>query len=172
MALSRLLTAAGVLALALTAGCVEPEALEDLDPSELDERFACDDLTVVAASRDAHSALLVGIDDGLVAATLATGQPTEELYELPDERLTVRWVSGSNVYQGHCGRDSGEPWALDERSDAVTGQMHVRVVPGPGKSVRLEAELRDVILAETEYAEGDEPELFIHFAQLSDIIID
>ena len=123
MAYLRRLLVLPVLALALfTSGCDGHEhALADLDAGGLDERFACDDLTVVAADPSGERALMIGVDDGLAASVLATGETLEADYILPDERLTVRWVEGSNVYRGHCGRDNGAAWELDERNDAVDG---------------------------------------------------
>jgi len=172
MASSRPLFAASLLAfaLALVAGCDDHADVEDLDASELAERFACDDLTLVAASKDGEHALMIGIDDGLVANTLASGQPTTITYELPDDRLTVRWVTGSNVYQGHCGRDSGEPWTLDARSDAVAGAMSVSLDPGPGPGLRLEAEVHDVWLADDD--SDEELELYLDTASFAGIHVD
>lgn len=156
MAYLRHLLATPVLALvlALAGGC-DAQGLdaESLDAESLDERFACDDLTVVAADPMGEEALLLGIDDGLAAAVLASGQPVEMEYALPDERLTVRWVEGSNVYLGHCGRDKGTPWELEERTDAVAGTLTVRLAPRPEgapKGLVLDAELSGVVLADDE----------------------
>lgn len=172
MATLRHLLALPVLALALVTGCGEAAEFEalDLDASELDERFACDDLTVVAASPDGERALLLGIDDGLAATVLSTGAPVEATYSLPDDRLTVRWVEGHNVYQGHCGRDSGMEWELDARNDAFTGEVAITLAPSTDGSLVLSAQLRDVVLSDDE---GEfEAELFIAATDLENIPVD
>jgi hypothetical protein len=130
------------------AACDDPEHLRALDTDDLPDRFACDDVTAIAASPDASEALLIGIDDGLAAAALATEAPVHAEYELPDDRLTVRWVAGANVYEGHCGRNNGEPWELDARMDAFTGRVRVAVEPRADGGLALTAELFDVVLAE------------------------
>jgi hypothetical protein len=137
-----------ILGLMLGLGCDGQDDLHALDATDLPERFACDDLTMVAASPAGDEALLIGIDDGLAAEALASGEIVHAEYELPDERLTVRWVAGTNVYQGQCGRDNGESWQLDTRLDALAGHIHVRVVPRDDGKLELRAEIDDVILAE------------------------
>lgn len=135
-----------ILGLVLGFGCDAAQEMSALDTVDLPERFACGDLTMVAASPDGDEALLIGIDDGLAAAALESGEVVHAEYELPDERLTVRWVAGTNVYQGQCGRDNGEAWQLDARLDAVSGRIHVRVDPGPDGQLELYAEIDDVVL--------------------------
>jgi hypothetical protein len=143
-----------ILALLLTSasGCdPEPSELRSLDLADLSERFACDDVTAIAASADGSEALLIGVEDGLVAAALAADGPIEAVYELPDPRLTVRWVAGSNVYGGHCGRvvqqDAGE-WRLDARHDAIAGTLAVRLRAGADGSLVLDADLDELVLAD------------------------
>ena len=135
------------LGLALSLGCDDPESLRALDLAELPERFACDDVTVVAASVDGSEALLLGVEDGLAAAARESGEIVEAEYDLPDDRLIVRWVLGSNVYVGHCGRDSGEDWQLDQRSDAIAGHVAIRVEPVSDGSLIVSATLDDLLLA-------------------------
>lgn len=145
-----------VLGLALCLGC-DLELDDDsysLDADALSERFACADVTVVAANDDGSEALLIGVEDGLAAAALAGAAPIAAEYELPDERLTVRWVAGTNVYQGHCGRDSGEPWQLDHRLDAVAGHISVVVEPRPDGTLAVTAELADLLLEADAEAEA------------------
>jgi hypothetical protein len=135
-----------IVGLVLGIGCdAEPE-MQALDTTHLPERFACGDLTLVAASPDGDEALLLGIDDGLAAAALESGEVVEAEYELPDERITVRWVAGSNVYRGQCGRDSGEAWQLHARRDAVSGHVHVLVDPGPDGQLDVRAQIDEVVL--------------------------
>jgi hypothetical protein len=147
---SAALFAVPVLALLLgsTSGC-DPEAseLRSLDLAELPERFACDDVTAIAASADGSEALLIGIEDGLAAAALAGDAPIEAVYELPDPRLTVRWVAGSNVYDGHCGRVGQGTWRLDARRDAIAGTLSVRLSPNPEGGLTLDAALDELLLA-------------------------
>jgi hypothetical protein len=138
-----------ILGLVLGIGCdAQEDDLRALDATALPERFACGDLTMVAASSDAGEALMIGIDDGLAAEAIASGEVVHADYELPDERLTVRWVAGTNVYQGQCGRDTGESWQLDARLDALAGRIQVRVEPREDGKLELHAELDDVVLAD------------------------
>jgi hypothetical protein len=148
------LLAIPLLGLALTVGCDDADELRAIDLAELPERFACDDVTVVAASVDGSEALLLGVEDGLAAAALELGEIVEAEYALPDERLTVRWVSGSNVYAGHCGRDSGETWKLDQRSDAVSGRVAIRIAPNSDGSLSVSASLVDLLLAPSRAGAG------------------
>ena len=143
------LLAIPALGLALSLGCDDAEQLHALDLAELTERFACDDVTVVAASVDGSEALLLGVQDGLAAEARESGEIVEAEYQLPDDRLIVRWVAGSNVYAGHCGRDSGQEWKLVQRSDAVTGHIAIRIVPAPDGSLTVSAELDELLLAPT-----------------------
>jgi len=143
----RPLLALPLLGLTLIFACDDPDQLRALDLDELPERFACADLTLVAATPDGSEALLVGIDDGLAAAARASGAPTEATYELPDSRLTVRWVAGNNVYQHQCGRDTGGSWRLDERREAITGQITVLISPAADGSLTLNATLDELVLA-------------------------
>jgi hypothetical protein len=150
-----------ILGLVLGLGCDGQADLRALDATDLPERFACGDLTMVAASPDGGEALLIGIDDGLAAEALASGEAVHAEYELPDERLTVRWVAGTNVYQGQCGRDSGESWQLDARLDALAGHIHVRVQPSSDGKLELRAQLDDVVLAEDVWLDATDLELSI-----------
>lgn len=149
MSSPRLALVLPILGLVLGLGC---DAEEDdpyaLDTTALPERFACGDLTMVAASPDGAEALMVGIDDGLAAEAIESGAVVHADYELPDERLTVRWVAGTNVYQGQCGRDNGKSWQLDARRDALAGHVHVRVEPRDDGKLELRAQLDDVVLAD------------------------
>jgi hypothetical protein len=135
-----------ILGLVFGLGCDADQEMQALDTIDLPERFACGDLTLVAASPDGDEALLVGIDDGLAAAALELGEVVHAEYELPDERLTVRWVAGTNVYQGQCGRDNGQAWQLDDRRDAVSGHVHVLVDPRPDGQLDVRAQIDDVML--------------------------
>lgn len=148
MSSPRLALVLPILGLVLGLGCDGQDDLRALDAAELPERFACGDLTMVAASPDGGEALLIGIDDGLAAEALESGEAVHAEYELPDERLTVRWVAGTNVYQGQCGRDTGESWQLDARLDALAGHIHVRVDPRQDGTLELHAEIEDVVLAD------------------------
>jgi hypothetical protein len=138
------------LGLALSLGCDHSEELQSLDLAELPERFACDDVTVVAATADGSEALMIGVQDGLAAAAHESGEIVEGHYQLPDERLTVRWVAGSNVYAGLCGLDSGSEWQVHERRDAVTGHIAIRVTPDEHGTLSVSAELEDLLLASTD----------------------
>lgn len=142
----RPLLALPLLGLALLSACDEPEQLRALDLAELPERFACADLTLVAAAFDGSEALLIGIDDGLAAAARASAVPVEAEYELPDPRLTVRWVAGTNVYQGNCDRDSGGSWRLEQRHHAITGQITVRISPTEAGALALGTTLEGLVL--------------------------
>ncbi len=142
-----LVLAVPALGLLLSLGCGESEQVRALDIAELPERFACDDVTVVAATPDGAEALLIGVEDGLAAAALESSEVVEAEYELPDERLTVRWVAGSNVYEGHCGRDNGSKWRLDDRRDAISGTIAVRVTPTPEGTLTFSARLDELLLA-------------------------
>jgi hypothetical protein len=150
-----------VLALVLGLGCDAAEDIHALDTTDLPEQFACGDLTMVAASPDGAEALLIGIDDGLAAAAVESGKVVHADYELPDDRLTVRWVAGNNVYQGQCGRDNGEAWKLDSRLDALGGHIHVRIDPRSDGKLELRAEIEDVMLADDVWLVGTDLELSI-----------
>lgn len=133
---------------ALLGGCDEDFAeLRALDAETLSERAACDDITVVAASPDASEALLLGVDDGLVAEALAEQRVVHADYELPDDRLTVRLVEGSSVVQGHCGyQQLAEPWKVDRRHDAETGHVALRIEPHADGRVEVTAEFEGMLL--------------------------
>ncbi len=140
-----------LLAGLMLAGCDDAavelgdeQQLAELD--DLSERFACSDLTFVAASADGSEGLFLLIDDGLVAQTLAEAQPLEVEYELADERVELRWVSGSNVYAGHCGRDNGRPWKIDAVHEAREGRVVVELAPQSEGVPLLAIELEDVLL--------------------------
>jgi hypothetical protein len=148
MSSPRLALVLPILGLVLGLGCDGQDDLRALDAAELPERFACGDLTMVAASPDGGEALLIGIDDGLAAEALGSGEAVYADYALPDERLTVRWVAGTNVYQGQCGRDTGESWQLDARLDALAGHIQVRVDPHHDGTLELHVEIEDVMLAD------------------------
>jgi hypothetical protein len=142
------LLAIPALGLALSLGCDDDSAqLQSLDIAELPERVACEDVTVVAATVDGSEALLIGVQDGLAATAHESGEVVEAEYELPDERLVVRWVAGSNVYAGHCGLDSGAEWQVDERRDAVTGHIAIRITPETDGTLSVSATLEDLLLA-------------------------
>jgi hypothetical protein len=128
--------------LGVFAGCdVEEGAMASLDAQALPEQFACGDVTAVAAAPDGSEALLIGIDDGLAESARDSDARIVEHYTLPDPRVTVRWVVGTNVYQGQCGRDLGGPWALDERLDALDGQVVVEVERGLDGELALHARI-------------------------------
>ena len=137
-----------LLSLALLAGSLagcDEEDVEMLDSTSLDERFACGDLTVVAADSDGSQALLLGIDDGLAAEVMAEGVVVVAKYQLPDERLMLRWVQGNNVYQGQCGHDGGAPWRVEERHDAIGGEIAVRLEPTADGHISVLASLDGVL---------------------------
>lgn len=135
------------LGLAPSLACDDAQELRSLDLAELPERFACEDVTVVAATADGSEALLIGVQDNLALAAHESGALVEADYQLPDSRLTVRWVSGTNVYAGQCGRDSGEQWRLDERRDAVSGHIAIRITPELDGTLSVSAALDELLLA-------------------------
>jgi hypothetical protein len=145
-----------LLGLSLGLGCDAEDGLHALDADALPERFACGDLTLVAASEAGDEALLIGIDDGLAAAAAESGEVVIADYELPDERLTVRWVAGNNVYQGQCGRDNGGSWQLDTRLDAHAGHIRVRVEPHGDGGLEVVAHIDDIMLADDMWMPGTE----------------
>lgn len=156
---SMALMALPLLGLVLSLGCDDPEQLRSLDLAELPERFACQDVTVVAANLEGSEALMIGVEDGLAAAALASGEAIEAQYALPDDRLIVRWVEGSNVYEGHCGRDSGGKWRLDERREAISGTISVRITPDPEGKLTLSAQLDELLLVPLDDADAPVYEL-------------
>ncbi|NVB41890.1 hypothetical protein G6O69_28930 [Pseudenhygromyxa sp. WMMC2535] len=138
-----------------TLGCdLEDDELRALDLEVLDERFACGDVTVVAASPDGSEALFLGIEDGLAAELAAHGGVVEAHYTLPDDRLTLRWVTGSNVYQGQCGRSSDRPWHIDDRHEGAEGELTIRLEPGVQGEAAITAQFDYVLFVDTE---EDEP---------------
>lgn len=137
----------------------QPEA-DSLETDALSERFACDDVTMVVAAADGREALLIGVEDQLAASAMSSDAPAVGEYELPDERVTIRWVSGTNVFQGQCGRDTGETWQLDERLDALTGRLTVIVEPDAEGRLRLVAAIEDLELV------GESHEVHIDAAAL------
>ncbi|PRP91999.1 hypothetical protein ENSA5_52100 [Enhygromyxa salina] len=147
------------LGLVLSLGCDDGDELRSLDASEFDERSACGDVTMVAATADGSEALLLGIEDELVARAHDQGEAVVADYELPDDRVTVRWAAGANVYQGHCGLDNGELWRLDARKDALVGHVFVRVEPTEDGALSLTAELADVVFVADDPEGGDDYEL-------------
>ncbi|EDM79072.1 hypothetical protein PPSIR1_10730 [Plesiocystis pacifica SIR-1] len=132
--------------------------LDVLDVNALDQRAACDDLTIVAARQDGSEALLIGIDDGLAAEVFAYGEQIETTYSLPDERVTLRWIAGTNVFQGQCGLDSGDSWSVDDRLDAIEGELHVRLAPHEDGTVGLVADIEQLVLAEKD---DDDPAVML-----------
>lgn len=141
------MVAALAFVLMSSSGCDHAEQLRELDLAELSERFACADVTVIAAAEDGSEALLIGVRDGLAQTTYQTGEPSEGSYELPDPRLTVRWVTGSNVYAGECGRDTGQQWRLDQRRDAIRGHIAIQVTPERDGTLSVSASLDELLLA-------------------------
>lgn len=136
-----------LLAGLLLVGCDEqdPEVGPQPEIGELSERFACADLVFVAASPDATQGLFLSIDDGLAKQAHAHGELRRE-YELEDDRVELRWVSGSNVYAGHCSRDNGEPWEVDAVQEARAGRVVVELEPGGEGKLELSIELEGVVL--------------------------
>ncbi|GEM_PF-2678350 len=160
---------AACLAACVFTGCDDPDTPDPelLDMASVSEQAACDDLTVIAAHIDGNEALLLGIDDGLAAQALSAGEVVTAEYTLPDDRLTVRWAEGSNVYRGHCGLDNGEPWQVDAVFDGVRGTIAVRLVPHIDGSVTLSAEVEDLELGSLE--DMDAPKLILDHALIRDI---
>ena len=137
-----------VIAGLLLTGC-DPEALDpSLDPNVagLSERHACADLILVAATPEGDEGLFLTIDDGLVDEVIGSGMPSSARYDVGDERIELRWVRGSNVYAGHCGLDSGEPWHVDEVEQAIAGEILVELTPSDDAIV-LDVELEGVLLS-------------------------
>jgi hypothetical protein len=144
-----------VLAGLLLSGCdYESDSPPEHEPdlAELSERHACADLIVVAADVEGSQGLFLTIDDGLVEELLATSQPIVAHYaigdddELDDEPIELRWVSGRNVYAGHCGLDNGEGWEVDSVEQAIAGEIDVELIPSPD-GVRVDIEIRGVLLS-------------------------
>ncbi|MFV8756477.1 hypothetical protein ACNOYE_38520 [Nannocystaceae bacterium ST9] len=129
--------------------------LDDMDArpdvAELSERYACADLILVAADPEGSEGLFLTIDDGLVDEVMASGEPLSARYEVGDPRIELRWVSGRNVYAGHCGLDNGEAWQIDAVEQATAGAIEIDLSPG-ADAVELDVELRDVLLSP--YAAG------------------
>jgi hypothetical protein len=142
--LSTIVMALSLITLVPTLGCDDADQ-RSLDLRDLPERFACDDVTVVATTEDASQALLIGIEDGLAAAAFDAGETVEAIYTLPDDRLTIRFVGGSNVVEGRCGHEAEGEWRLDERLDAVAGTIHVRLTPKSDDNLSFRAELHDLV---------------------------
>jgi hypothetical protein len=140
----------GALALvaSLLMGCDRSESGDPLSPEigELSQRHACADLILVAADAEASEGLFLTIDDGLVDQVTDSGQPVQMRYDVGDERIELRWVSGSNVYAGHCGLDNGEPWQVDMVEQAISGEIIVELEPAAEGPI-LAVELRDVLLS-------------------------
>ncbi len=133
----------------LSIGCDSLALDHDLDMpavTDLSDRFACADLILVAADPTGTEGLFLTIDDGLVDEVLESGEAIAAHYQVGDDRIEVRWVSGSNVYAGHCGLDNGEPWQVEQVEQAIAGDILVELMPS-ADGVRLAVELRDVLLA-------------------------
>jgi hypothetical protein len=116
------------------------------DPDELSQRHACGDLILIAADAEATEGLFLTIDDGLVDEVVDSGQSVQGHYEVGDERIELRWVTGRNVYAGHCGLDNGEPWEVDTVEQAIAGEISIELQPGAEGPI-LAVELRDVLLS-------------------------
>jgi hypothetical protein len=138
--------ARALLLLGLLVGCDERERElgPEPDTAELSEHFACGDLMFVAANPDATQGLFLSIDDALVQQAHAQAQLGRE-YELDDDRVELRWVSGRNVYAGHCGHDNGEPWEIDAVQEASSGRVVVELEQDDHALV-LSIALEDVVL--------------------------
>lgn len=136
-----------LLAALFTSACdgepLEPLAEQDL--GALSERHVCGDLTLIAADPEGHEGLFLVVDDGLVDAARKSGE-LDSRYEIGDERIELRVVRGQNVYAGHCGLDSGEPWQVDEVEQAVAGEVELSFVDVEG-GLRLDVELHDIWLS-------------------------
>ncbi len=147
--LSTIVMAFSLLTLVPSLGCDDADEPRSLNLAELPERFACDDVTVVATTDDASQALLIGVEDGLAAAAYESGEFVEKVYTLPDDRLVVRWVGGNNVVEGRCGFEADGEWRLDERHDAVSGTIRVRLTPKlkDPNTLILSAQLDDMVFA-------------------------
>jgi hypothetical protein len=161
---SRLLLLAG-----LVMGCdpFEADASLSTEVAELSDRHACADLIVVAASADAREGLFLTVDDGLVDEVIESGEPVDARYEVGDERIELRWVTGSNVYAGHCGLDNGEPWHVDEVEQAITGEVTIELVPSD-EGVIVAVELRDVWLSPLDAGQAKHG----HARELPPIVLD
>ena len=132
----------------LLVGCDRSDSNFSPSPhvDDLSERHACADLILVAADAEASEGLFLTIDDGLVDQVVESGQPVVSRYQVGDDRIELRWVTGSNVYAGHCGLDSGEPWQVDSVEQAVAGEITVELTPSSEGPI-LTVELRDVMLS-------------------------
>jgi hypothetical protein len=119
---------------------LEPLAEQDL--GALSERHLCGDLTLIAVDPEATEGLFLIVDDGLVDSARKAGE-LDSRYAIGDERIELRVVRGRNVYAGHCGLDSGEPWQVDEVEQAVAGEVELSFVEVEG-TLRLDIELSDI----------------------------
>jgi hypothetical protein len=136
-----------LLAALLSSACdgehLEPLAEQDL--GALSERHVCGDLTLIAADPEGHEGLFLIVDDGLVDAAREAGE-LDSRYAIGDERIELRLVRGQNVYAGHCGLDSGEPWQVDEVEQAVAGEVELSFIEVEG-TLQLDIELTDIWLS-------------------------
>lgn len=168
-----------LLAGLLLTGCdgVESDSQLELDVAELSERHACGDLFVVAADVEGREGLFLTIDDGLVHEVLESGEPLVAHYDfgaleaIGDGQIELRWVSGRNVYAGHCGLDNGERWQVDMVEQAVAGELVVELIPSADEVI-LDIELRGVMLSPLSLGLAKQaptrelPPLFLHDLQL------
>lgn len=136
-----------LLAALFTSAC-DGEPLErfvEQDLGALSERHVCGDLTLVAADPEGHEGLFLVVDDGLVDAAREAGE-LDMRYAIGDERIELRLVRGRNVYAGHCGLDSGEPWQVDEVEQAVAGEVELSFFDDAGQ-LHLDVALHDIWLS-------------------------
>jgi hypothetical protein len=144
----------------LLVGCDRSElddpSLPDVD--ELSQRHACGDMILIAANAEASEGLFLTIDDGLVDEVIESGEFVSDQYRVGDAPIELRWVTGRNVYAGHCGLDNGEPWQVDTVEQAIAGEISVELEPSAEGPI-LTVELRDVLLSPLDLAQAkQEPE--------------
>lgn len=137
-----------ILLASLLMGCDPLESDSHLSPDvvELSQHHACADLILIAADAEAREGLFLTIDDGLVDEVLESGEPISTHYDVGDERIELRWVTGRNVYAGHCGLDNGEPWHVDTVEQAIEGEILIELAAGAEGAI-LSVELHDVLLS-------------------------
>ena len=111
----------------------------------LSEAGGCSDMVVYGYDAADTQAVLLVVDDGLVADAVASGMPVHAEYEATDPALTLEARAGQQVTAGEC-QDVPVPGVqVDETWRPTAGTVIVDVVPSGSEGVAT-VEFVDLVL--------------------------